>query len=443
MKSFLSGCFVAMLPFFFTSCSHKPHPVEIFEFTNSEEICNYSKSFLLSLNKPDQNKNVSVLGFREDLFFYGEFLFQLEDTSTTRRFSVEYNDSIMYLNGKAASIALKGKNQSTLFLKDLKDKDLSTNLTIGFDGKIPESAWPDLKEIAVVRPGAGLVCNVEFKEMQGLFRLFHPRRILAPVIFSSDYGSLAGLTDLQLLFYTPGDSANISPLPALPKLDILYLSDIDEKAILPGDLLKNNRQISKLGLQRSGSIDLALLEPLENLKELVIRDADTLLNLDRINQHTGLEVLSLQGKDLKFDPALIRVPGLRWISLPSSVTQEAFNRLCETHPNLEVVELIRNDTISDLRQLAKLSKLSGLMVMDTVTDVATVRGLKNLKFLSLPENLLNDSLKTAVWKAALPGTTIVANEGFCLGSGWLLLLIPLVIVFAVATRLSRKHAFLR
>jgi len=81
--------------------------------------------------------------------------------------------------------------------------------------------------------------------------------------------------------------------------------------------------------------------------------------------------------------------------------------------------------------------------MDTVTDVATVRGLKNLKFLSLPENLLNDSLKTAVWKAALPGTTIVANEGFCLGSGWLLLLIPLVIVFAVATRLSRKHAFLR
>jgi uncharacterized membrane protein len=29
---------------------------------------------------------------------------------------------------------------------------------------------------------------------------------------------------------------------------------------------------------------------------------------------------------------------------------------------------------------------------------------------------------------SLPGTSIVANEGFCLGSGWLLLIIPLVLV---------------
>ena len=32
-------------------------------------------------------------------------------------------------------------------------------------------------------------------------------------------------------------------------------------------------------------------------------------------------------------------------------------------------------------------------------------------------------------KRSLPGTLVGANEGFCLGSGWLLLLVPLVLIF--------------
>jgi hypothetical protein len=190
-------------------------------------------------------------------------------------------------------------------------------------------------------------------------------------------------------------------------------------------------------MQKEGSVDLAIIQPLQNLKELVIRGADTIVNLEKINEHPGLEVLSLAGDKLSFDLSLIRLPRLRWITIPSRISQEAFNKLVDTHPDLEVVEIFRNDTIRDLRPLGKLTKLCGLAVMDTITDIPSVKMLKNLKYLSLPKNQVDDSTKTAEWKHALPGTVIVANEGFCLGSGWLLLLIPLVFFITILIR-SKK-----
>ncbi|MBP1674136.1 MAG: hypothetical protein H6Q24_274, partial [Bacteroidetes bacterium] len=87
-----------------------------------------------------------------------------------------------------------------------------------------------------------------------------------------------------------------------------------------------------------------------------------------------------------------------------------------------------NDTISSLQALSKLPRLYGLTINDTITDIAAVETLNNLKYLSLPGNFLDDPLNRSEIQKSLPGTRIAANEGFCLGSGWLLLLIPLVLI---------------
>jgi hypothetical protein len=91
------------------------------------------------------------------------------------------------------------------------------------------------------------------------------------------------------------------------------------------------------------------------------------------------------------------------------------------------MEIFKNDTIHSLQPLLKLPKLFGLTVMDTITDIATLKQLTNLKYLSLPADCLKDTLVKADLHKSLPNTRIVANEGFCLGSGWLLLLIPLIL----------------
>ena len=47
---------------------------------------------------------------------------------------------------------------------------------------------------------------------------------------------------------------------------------------------------------------------------------------------------------------------------------------------------------------------------------------------------MNDSITKADLLKSLPGTKIVANQGVCLGSGWLLLIIPFIIVLGLLTR---------
>jgi hypothetical protein len=224
----------------------------------------------------------------------------------------------------------------------------------------------------------------------------------------------------------------------MPSLKQLALSGIFRNAKITSNLLINNKQVEKICLSNGGDLDLLLLHPLDKLKELVINGADSLQNLGEINRHNNLEVLVLAGDDLIIDPSIIHLPHLRWLSVPSCVTQDEFNVLLKNHPALEVVEILNNETISSLAALYGLSKLSGLTVQDTVTDLATIKTLKKLKYLSLPHQLLEDSLLRVELHAALPNTKITANEGFCMGSGWLLLLLPLVLFLRFGLKIRKN-----
>jgi hypothetical protein len=128
------------------------------------------------------------------------------------------------------------------------------------------------------------------------------------------------------------------------------------------------------------------------------------------------------------------LPGIRWMTFYDIATQDGFNSFIESHPNLEVVELINNDKIKNLQPLLNLNRISGLVVTDKLTDLATVKSLKTLKYLSLPEDILNDTITKAELQKLLPGTRIVSNHGICLGSGWLLLIIPFILLFKAFIR---------
>jgi hypothetical protein len=142
--------------------------------------------------------------------------------------------------------------------------------------------------------------------------------------------------------------------------------------------------------------------------------------------------LSVEGHKAGNDPAMKDLSHLRWLSFYEDATQDDFNSLIKWHPDLEVVEIINNDAISDLQPLLKLRKLSGLTITpDTITDLPIVKSLKNLKYLSIPTGVFADSTLNAELLKSLPRTRIVANEGVCLGSGWLLLLIPIILILRV------------
>jgi hypothetical protein len=414
---------------FFTSCSIKPEPYSVFEFKGGEDVGNYSKSLLLSHSPADSINPVFSLGEKGDLFMSGEFLFMVSDTSTQTRFICLDDDSILTVNGKIYSIDIPGNDNMIPWMRNMKGVDLSALQIIRFESKIQNNYLPYLNELAIRRPNAGMVYNGEMQELAELLKIFHPKFIGGSKFRKTDYDLLAGLDEIKILMISPEDSLIAGPLPPMPTLEQLFLTEMSGKQVLPDDLLKNNKQIKRIVLEEPGNFDLSILAPLDNLKELVVAGADTVLHFDLINNHKKLEVLSIATEDRVYDPSLIKLSSLRWMLIPSFVTQEEFNVLIGNHPALEVIEIFKNDTINSLQPLSTLSKLYGLTVMDTLTDIASVKKLVNLKYLSLPAECLKDTLLSADLHRSLPNTRIVANEGFCLGSGWLLLLFPFVLIF--------------
>jgi hypothetical protein len=314
------------------------------------------------------------------------------------------------------------------WIKNLTERDLSTLQFISFNSKIPESYLPSLTELAKIRPDAGLYFTGDFAAMAELLRIFRPRYIASPSLARSDYDMLSKLTSLEILMVSIEDSVINDPLPALPSLKQIFVSNMGEDVTISNNFLTNNKQIERVIIQKSGSFDFTIMKPLENLKELVVSGADEIVNLDLINNHKNLEVLSVTGEKLVYDPTLIKLPDLRWMTFSSNVSQAEFTSFINAHPALEVIEIIENSKINNFQPLSKLSMLCGLTMTDTVADITSIKTLTNLKYLSVPDKFLSDKFIKAELQKSLPNTRIAANEGFCLGSGWLLLLIPLVLI---------------
>jgi len=92
---------------------------------------------------------------------------------------------------------------------------------------------------------------------------------------------------------------------------------------------------------------------------------------------------------------------------------------------LEYLEFEDNDSLLDYSNFKNFKNLKYLIVSGKVGLDSTLHHLDHLRYLSLSDIFLKDSVNVAKVKRALPNTIITPNSGVCLGSGWLLLIIPL------------------
>jgi hypothetical protein len=429
--------FVYLLLMFFVSCTGKQEPYSLLEFSGVENVNNYSKSYMLVSNKSDSIHPTAIMGSKGDLFSFDEYLFVYDGSPTKKIFSLRYDDSALYVNNKISMIDIPDSNTMIPWFKSIRERDLSTLQFLKFDSEIPEIYLPQLATIADIRPDAGIFCDRRINDLAELLKIFNPRYIIGPKLFRNSYDKLSGLTNLELLMVQPADSIIDEPLPLLPSLKQIFIIEWEGDVDLTNDFLKNNRQIEKVIMNISGNVDLALLNPLENLKELVVMGFDSIINYNLINSHNKLEVLSLVGDDQVYNPDLFQLPALRWMTFSSEVTQSGFDAFVKTHSNLEIIEIIDNDTITNLQSLSKLGKLKGLTLTESVVDSVSIKALHNLKYLSLPDDFMERN--KAELQESLPDTHLVANEGFCLGSGWLLLLIPLVLIIRFFGSIKRRQ----
>jgi hypothetical protein len=432
--------FLSVLIFFFASCKQKSEPYSILEFSGKEAIMNYSKSIYMFSHTPDSGNTTALLASDGDMICYGDNFF-IYRKSLGNKFQVKSTDDGGYINGKMTTLNLRKRDGTIPWFKQMSTVDLSALEFIEIDSAIPEHYYPYLTDLAQLKPGIGLYYDGNLNDILRMVKLFNPRYLIGDEIYVNDYKLLSGLTNLELLIADMDDSVNTGPLPVMPALKHLFLTKVNDRTVMNDNFLAENRSLERLTIMESERFDLSVLNPLNNLKELVIFNFDTIENFELINNHTNMEVLSIIGEKSDYSYVRDSLPGIRWMTFSPAVTQGNFNSYIDNHPGLEVAEILNNDTISSLSALIKLRNLYGLTITDTVTDLPSVKSLKNLKYLSLPSKVLEDKSVKEELKKIMPNTRIVANEGFCLGSGWLLILVPLVLLFGIIRRkkLHKAH----
>ena len=418
----------------FTSCTRSPEPYSILEFTGNGEIYNYSRSFSPILYDSDSINSTALLASNGDIIVYGENNCLYYRESPQKKFSFKTTKNEGFINDKISSINIPGNDDMIPWFKQMKSTDISALGFLYFDSPISESYFPYLTDLAEIKPDIGLGYEGDLKDLDRIFEIFKPRFLIGVDLLQKDFNLLSGLNNLEFLSASLDDSIYTIPLPAMPELKQLILADIQENAIKGDEFLINNKQLERLTIIESDKFNLSIIKPLNNLKALIIYGTDTIEDYNLIRNHKQIELLSVAGEKLNNDLVLKELPNIRWMTFHEDATQDGFNSFIDSHPDLEVVEIINNDTIKNLQPLLNLKRFYGLTITDTLNDFATIKSLKILKYLSLPYDILNDSIKKAELQTSLPDTRIVGNYGVCLGSGWLLLIIPLILVLRLFTK---------
>jgi hypothetical protein len=64
--------------------------------------------------------------------------------------------------------------------------------------------------------------------------------------------------------------------------------------------------------------------------------------------------------------------------------------------------------------------------------------LTKLEFLSVPILNASDSAKWKSLESALPNTRITPNTGYCMGSGWILMIWPVLLITLFIHRIQKQ-----
>jgi hypothetical protein len=423
----------------FSSCAEKKQPYTILRFYGNAGVMNYSRLLYLISYYADSTHPGAMIVKKGDLLAYNEIMSQFTDPAQDS-IAIKTVSDKCYLNGKLNSVNIGKKDTIENVLKDILSQDISALSMIIFESAIPESTLPLLEKIARVKPEISLGFTDHQNNLDAILKMFKPKIILLPNTSESELKVTAQLSRPEMMLIGTDDSVIKREVPSIPSLKqlIIYMEDQP----VPPDFLSANPQIEQLTVFASKYFDFNELKPLKELVELNIGEADSISNQEILKNNTTLEVLAVLSKEFKYDSTLDNLKNLRWVTFPQEIGQNEFDRFVEKHPGLEVVEITEGKNLKISKSMLTLNKLQGLTLFDHPIDSSEISQLKNLKYLSLPKDDLKDNNTFAAIRKSMPNTIIAGNGGICLGSGWLLLLIPVVLIIRlVIIRTTRTHQY--
>lgn len=292
-----------------------------------------------------------------------------------------------------------------------------------------------LRRVALVNPHVGLVFEGDGTSLfKTLLPMFQPRFLAT--------GDMSALTDDDIALivasgqieelWISGDSVPcLDFLQQMPKLRRLALTDWDPAKTGPIPLLP---KLESLTIQGAKLMNLAPLAAAENLRELHLTSLKPVeeigdIDLEGLTKFKSLEVLSVLDVEKLHLPEL-NTTQVRWLSLLADRPQDEFAQTVASLPDLRVLELCTGEQITDLPPLKSLTKLEALSWFPEGEEqiafgLEVIKDMKSLRYVMLPREVFEKYPEQAAkLQEALPNAVLAPGAPICLGSGWILLLVP-------------------
>jgi hypothetical protein len=373
-----------------------------------------------------------------DIFFryharQGESLTFKTDTLTP--FKVSLNDGLFSLN--------LSDSAAWEWIARAGGTEIDSLHSISVKLPISEREMGFLQQLAKTKPDVNLMLEAkdQVDQCDQVLALFKPDWLYLTIDTSWIPGetALVNLKNLSLLgleisqLTEPG----LSKLYQLENLQQLILSWDPEKG--PAVDFKKFKKLSSLALTKSEIKSLSQLNIPEKIKSLFFVECDSFIDIKAISTFKDLKIFGLSGCDMLTESGPIaELTQLSWLSLPRSLSQSQFDNLLPGLKSLQVLEILDCDSVKDLTVLGSLTQLKALSVTSGPIDPMSLGSLDHLSLLVIkPDTGVSGENQVKELRTQLPTTLVVPGKGFCLGSGWLLLLIPAVVLGIFIMRFIR------
>ncbi len=423
----------------------------IIDVINVPVVLNCSKSYTFAGHYDyEENDTVSVAVSAGDLIYFqfmgDEILCYRYNPSDGLSLSIKY-DTIydrFYLNNELISVSLSEGSAAWDWLKGV-DKEVLTGIR-SFYISLPlsEAEINSLEMISGVISNPGLFIEGD-SLLEEVLSLIKPGWLIADDLNYSTISddTKANLKHLELLWHSGADSIDPDFLYGLPELNSLIIEYWDSTDITDFQFAKLKR-LESLSIIESDIHDLSPIAASSKIKNLNLIYCETLKEIGSVADLAGITCLGLTGCQNIIDiPAILQMPQLTRLSVPENTSQMEFAEIITRQSALQVLELVSCDSITDLSPLEDYSGLKALTLDLNVQDLKPVYQLTGLELLVLAEDFFEDSLSITQIQQAMPDTRIVAGGGFCLGSGWILLLVPAIIVLVILRKRYTGSRFAR
>ncbi len=365
--------------------------------------------------------------------------------------AVSYDAGRGMIGGKTVSVFLK-EDAAWDWLAKAAPADLKAIRLLWLESAISDDHVKVLQDVAKVNPNIDLALKTvgDKTTPEALVQAvapFRPRFLSIDPAFLKDPKPLMPvLSGIEVLWLDgEGKGLSLDFLKDMPRLERLQLPEgVLGNAALPADL----KNLRALLVSDKDLKDLSALAPLTGLEELSVL-GESVTDVSAVAKLSHLHVLSLAGCPKVADVSSLKGLPLTWLSLPPGVTQEGFNALIADHPGLEGVEVVAagKEKFKNLRSIEPLKNLHSLRFLVLTSfdgepkAVEDLKQMKGLRMLVLSEGMYapEKAADRQDLQKALPNTVITEGAGICLGSGWILALVPLVAGAAALAALRRRR----